>query len=354
MQRTETRWERNMGKVKQFNIFFRDSQAVYEAGRIVHGYVKLDLAEKSTIDSEFRAECSLPLTLTHFFMNADCYFEWENREACINLHFWKKSRGFAKFKTFDEENGVVSNLPPPFLLFEPSASIPRQNKNQSARLKAPKLMAVQSNYLALFLQPSGSTFWATAKWSGPFPRATMRKFTAARKCTSTRRCISSRTAAKTFSPGCTSLSSVCRCQTLCPHPLKEITDPSGTFVRYDALALSFFMFSWYSCTVLLCLYKAFISKHNTAVQTNLRMDFFLCGIVPALVWFWLKLECVFVGILFFPCNRICVPTWWNLSSFSIFFLHIFKGLYGAALETRQTRHACIHCHTAPWLERLAS
>ncbi len=41
-----------MGKLKQFNIYFRDSQAVYEAGRVVNGYVKLDLAEKSTIDSE--------------------------------------------------------------------------------------------------------------------------------------------------------------------------------------------------------------------------------------------------------------------------------------------------------------
>ena len=43
-----------MGKVKQFNIFFRNNQAVYEVGRVVNGYVKLDLAEKSTIDCEFK------------------------------------------------------------------------------------------------------------------------------------------------------------------------------------------------------------------------------------------------------------------------------------------------------------
>ena len=43
-----------MGKVKQFNIFFRNNQAVYEVGRVVNGYVKLDLAEKSTIDCELK------------------------------------------------------------------------------------------------------------------------------------------------------------------------------------------------------------------------------------------------------------------------------------------------------------
>ena len=42
-----------MGKVKQFNIFFRNNKAVYEVGRAVDGYVKLDLAEKSTIDCKW-------------------------------------------------------------------------------------------------------------------------------------------------------------------------------------------------------------------------------------------------------------------------------------------------------------